>query len=59
VTPVSFRADPVLKAQFIKRVPTHADHLTRLTAESFGGPDRFTRELGFRYIIDVHRPADH
>jgi hemoglobin len=22
---------------------------------SFGGPDRFTRALGFRYIIDVHR----
>ena len=26
-----------------------------LTAESFGGPDRFTRELGFQYLIDVHR----
>jgi hemoglobin len=29
--------------------------LTWFTAESFGGPDRFTRELGFQYIIDVHR----
>jgi hemoglobin len=25
------------------------------TAESFGGPDRFSRELGFRHLIDVHR----
>jgi hemoglobin len=25
------------------------------TAESFGGPDRFTRELGFAHLIAVHR----
>jgi hemoglobin len=48
-------ADPVLSALFTERVPTHVDHLTWFTAESFGGPDRFTRELGFRYLIDVHR----
>src|SRR5215472_10562345 len=48
-------ADPVLKALFTERVPTHVDHLTWFTAESFGGPDRFTRELGFQHIIDVHR----
>jgi hemoglobin len=48
-------ADPVLKTLFAKRVPTHVDHLTWFTAESFGGPDRFTTELGFQYIIDVHR----
>jgi hemoglobin len=48
-------ADPVLKMLFTERVPTHVDHLTWFTAESFGGPDRFTRELGFQYIIDVHR----
>ncbi|MEV1083522.1 group II truncated hemoglobin [Streptomyces sp. NPDC050211] len=48
-------ADPVLRALFPHRVPTHVDHLTWFTAESFGGPDRFTRELGFAYIIDVHR----
>ena len=48
-------ADPVLKAQFPRRVLTHVDHLTWFTAESFGGPDRFTRQLGFQYIIDVHR----
>jgi hemoglobin len=48
-------ADPVLKALFTKRVPSHVDHLTWFTAESFGGPDRFTRNLGFQHIIDVHR----
>jgi hemoglobin len=48
-------ADPVLRTQFTERVPTHVDHLTWFTAESFGGPDRFTRELGFQYLIDVHR----
>jgi hemoglobin len=47
--------DPVLSAQFRERVPAHVDHLTWFTAESFGGPDRFTRELGFPYIVDVHR----
>jgi hemoglobin len=47
--------DPVLKTQFTERVPTHVDHLTWFTAESFGGPDRFTRELGFQYLIDLHR----
>jgi hemoglobin len=48
-------ADPLLKTVFIERVATHVDHLTWFTGESFGGPDRFSRELGFQYIIDVHR----
>jgi hemoglobin len=48
-------ADPVLKAQFTERRPHHVEHLTWFTAESFGGPDRFTRELGFEHIIDAHR----
>jgi hemoglobin len=48
-------ADPVLRPLFKERVPTHVDHLTWFTAESFGGPDRFTRELGFPYMIEVHR----
>jgi truncated hemoglobin YjbI len=48
-------ADPVLKRLFPTRQPHHVDHLTWFTAESFGGPDRFTRELGFEYLIDVHR----
>jgi hemoglobin len=31
------------------------DHLTAFTAESFGGPDRFSREIGFAHLIAVHR----
>jgi hemoglobin len=30
-------------------------HSTWFAAESFGGPDRFTRQLGFDYLIGVHR----
>jgi hemoglobin len=48
-------ADPLLRRLFTERVPTHVDHLTWFTAESFGGPDRFTADLGFQHIIDVHR----
>ena len=48
-------ADPILRTLFTERRPHHVDHLTWFTAESFGGPDRFTRELGFQHIIDVHR----
>jgi hemoglobin len=48
-------ADPVLKHVFTERVPTHVDHLTWFTAGSFGGPHRFSRELGFQYLIDLHR----
>lgn len=48
-------ADPVLKAVFRERVDGHVDHLTWFTAESFGGPCRFSRELGFSHLIDVHR----
>jgi hemoglobin len=48
-------ADPVLRTVFTERRPHHVEHLTWFTAESLGGPDRFTRELGFRHIIEVHR----
>jgi hemoglobin len=47
--------DPVLRSVFPARRPSHVEHLTWFTAESFGGPDRFTTGLGFQYIIDVHR----
>jgi Bacterial-like globin len=36
-------------------VHARARGFTWFTAESFGGPDRFTRNLGFQYMIDVHR----
>jgi hemoglobin len=48
-------ADPVLSPLFGAGQPQHVDHLTAFTAESFGGPERFTRELGFAHLIEVHR----
>ena len=51
----SVLADPLLQPLFGGGKPDHVDHLTWFTAESFGGPDRFTRELGFEHLIDVHR----
>jgi hemoglobin len=51
----SVLADPVLQPLFGAGRPEHVDHLTAFTAESFGGPDRFSRELGFAHLIAVHR----
>jgi hemoglobin len=49
-------ADPLLQPLFGEGRPHHIDHLTAFTAESFGGPDRFTRELGgFPGLIAAHR----
>jgi hemoglobin len=48
-------ADPLLRTVFTERREHHVEHLTWFTAESFGGPDRFTRELGFDHLIQVHR----
>jgi hemoglobin len=49
-------ADPLLQPLFGEGRPHHVDHLTAFTAESFGGPDRFTRELGgFPGLIVAHR----
>ena len=47
--------DPLLQPLFGAGQPQHVDHLTWFTAESFGGPDRFSEELGFSHLIDVHR----
>lgn len=48
--------DPLLQPLFGAGQPHHVDHLTAFTAESFGGPDRFTRELGgFDTLIAAHR----
>ena len=54
----SVLADPVLQPLFGAGQPEHVDHLTAFTAESFGGPDRFSRELGFAHLIEVHRHLD-
>jgi hemoglobin len=51
----SVLADPLLQPLFGAGQPEHVDHLTAFTAESFGGPDRFSRELGFGHLIAVHR----
>ncbi len=42
----SVLADPLLQPLFGAGQPQHVDHLTWFTAESFGGPTRFSRELG-------------
>ena len=47
--------DPRLQPLFGAGQAKHVEHLTMFTAETFGGPDRFSRELGFRHLIDVHR----
>ncbi len=47
--------DPLLQPLFGSGQAQHVDHLTMFTAESFGGPDRFTRELGFAHLIAIHR----
>ena len=51
----SVLADPLLQPLFGAGQPGHVDHLTAFEAESFGGPDDFTRQLGFAHLIDVHR----
>jgi hemoglobin len=51
----SVLADPLLHPLFGAGKPDHVDHLTAFEAESFGGPEDFTRQLGFAHLIDVHR----
>jgi hemoglobin len=52
---VSVLADPVLQPLFGAGRPEHVDQLTAFDAESFGGPDGFSREMGgFAHLIDVH-----
>ena len=51
----SVLADPLLQPLFGEGRATHVDHLTAFTAESFGGSNRFSRELGFWHLISVHR----
>ena len=48
-------ADTLLQPLFGAGQPQHVDHLTWFTAESFGGPARFTEELGFDHLRSVHR----
>ena len=52
----SVLADPLLAPLFKGGKASHVETLTAFTAESFGGPDRFSRELGgFGHLIEIHR----
>ncbi|MFC7385460.1 group II truncated hemoglobin [Sphaerisporangium rhizosphaerae] len=52
----SVLADPLLHPLFGQGRPEHVTHLTAFTAETFGGPDDFTANMGgFPHIIAVHR----
>ncbi len=49
-------ADPVLKPLFGEGRPTHVDHLTAFFSEVFGGPTRYTDDLGgFPALLAAHR----
>jgi hemoglobin len=49
-------ADPLLQPLFGAGRPEHVDQLTSFDAESFGGPDNFTRTMGgFPHLVAVHR----
>lgn len=48
--------DSLLQPLFGHEQPGHVERFTAFTAESFGGPDQFTKEMGgFRHLIDAHR----
>lgn len=48
--------DSLLQPLFGHEQPGHAERFTAFTTGSFGGPDRFTKEMGgFRHLIDAHR----
>jgi hemoglobin len=52
----SIFGDPVLQPVFKHPVATHVDHLTAFFSEEFGGPARYTGELGgYDRIVAVHR----
>jgi hemoglobin len=49
-------ADPLLHPLFGAGRPTHVDHLTAFFSEVFGGPARYTAELGgFPSLLAAHR----
>lgn len=52
----SVLVDPLLQPLFGAGHPHHVDHLTAFLAEVFGGPDRYTAELGgFPALLAAHR----
>lgn len=52
----SVLADPLTGPLFGGGRPTHVDHLTAVLGEVYGGPDRYTQELGgFPALLAAHR----
>ncbi|MEV4567940.1 group II truncated hemoglobin [Nonomuraea sp. NPDC049419] len=52
----SLLADPLLQPLFGTGRATHVDHLTAFTAQTFGGPDTFSTDMGgFPLLIRAHR----
>lgn len=52
----SVLADPLLQPLFGEGASHHVDHLTAFLAEVFGGPARYTEELGgFAALLEAHR----
>jgi hemoglobin len=48
--------DPILQPLFGHEKPGHIERFTAFTAETFGGPEKFTNEMGgFMHLINVHR----
>src|SRR5262245_49963885 len=49
--------DPVLQPLFgTHEQPDHIERFTAFTAETFGGPDKLTKEMvGFMHLINAHR----
>ena len=48
--------DPVLQPLFGHEQPGHVEKFTAFTAETFGGPDDFSKRMGgFKHLIDAHR----
>ncbi len=48
--------DPLLQPLFGHEQPGHVEKFTAFTAETFGGPDRFSKEMGgFKHLIEAHR----
>ena len=48
--------DPLLQPLFGHEQPGHVEKFTAFTAETFGGPDTFSRKMGgFKHLIDAHR----
>ena len=49
-------SDPILQPLFGHEKPGHVERFTAFTAETFGGPNKFTKEMGgFMPLIEAHR----